>query len=92
MNKLKNIIGIIVLLACVGCSNQMGANGGFFHDRAQDFSEAKATPALVLPEKINARGYSERYTVPPLGERAQKEIIENPIPPGFNLAKKQPLK
>lgn len=69
--KIWSLVAVSLLLG--GCSYLTG-EGGYFHDKSEDYAGEKIYQPLVLPETLNARETSKYYKVPSIANDVRGSV------------------
>lgn len=77
--KYKTFLFLAVLCALTGCQrvHRLIGDNGLWHDQTDDYLQAKAYPALFVPEPLTRQPASEQYAVPsiPTPEDYQVDLL-----------------
>ncbi len=54
-----------IMILCLGVANVCACGGkGWFRDRSNDYTEAKAIPELKIPKDTHSGSFSQEYEIP----------------------------
>jgi len=61
--RINSIIKLFILTLSIWLLSGCGKKG-WFHDRSQDYDEAKSCPSLKIPPSVQAEPFSSEYQIP----------------------------
>lgn len=86
---IKTLPVVACALALAGCANPFGKEG-YFRDKSGDYTQAKVTQPLEIPDQMNTEPMVESLSIPPISEDHAHPESDFDVPrPDQRLTQKQ---